>query len=707
MSTQPQPQQQPQQPQIQRQYRIGSKVICVILLFGSLLVLREESSSNDDSNTLQKYSAVFMALRKHPPSLRIFRSLLEWNLLLWGTVVSLKLWYQYVGESTVAELLFSGTTSDASHMDYGDLPGHAHDAKARSSTYSGVRFADVESENSFQSEIMFVDYDASFSEVLTGTIENDEDLNYIVGIPTQQSQKSSSQTPKELGDPIVSNTQKRRQSTPDDDDDSDPFFSATPQSKSPRAPNVHAVTSAALDMLLPILLALFFFTLFSTKKVTYQFPQLAWVAPLIPLLLVVYLVVTQIVLQPWAPTQHFLTVLSWTISAPLYPVTFRDGFIGDIFTSTVRPLQDMAFTICYILSGLQGYWSDGYEGFWDSVQHNPHHLNDDDDTVLLLQDNSNNTPTSTAATTDNNNLASQLLTVLPPLETSWWLHTVLLPMCMVSPLWWRFLQNLRQTHDNKRRWPYLGNAFKYLLAAEVAMFGVFDPSKQQTWHWLGWFVIATLYQVWWDVFMDWELLLLPQEGGMLPLKLRPQRLYPSKAFYWTILVVNVLLRFCWTLSFLPPRYLNQAGVLSDTFQHSDWSRALAPAIASAEIIRRTMWGWLRLENEAIKVQQQQSPAQIMEFQFLRGINPEEAFGDALVDEGIVMQSMNVMDNTASGTTSLQRWTINKRQGVIPALWEKWKTMEDSNEIQILAELALWATVFAALGMIAAAHRMTL
>jgi hypothetical protein len=66
---------------------------------------------------------------------------------------------------------------------------------------------------------------------------------------------------------------------------------------------------------------------------------------------------------------------------------------------------------------------------------------------------------------------------------------------MVSPLWWRFLQNLRQSYEAKQRWPYLGNALKYFVAAEVALFGVFDPSKKQTYLWLSSFVIATLYQV--------------------------------------------------------------------------------------------------------------------------------------------------------------------------------------------------------------------
>lgn len=84
---------------------------------------------------------------------------------------------------------------------------------------------------------------------------------------------------------------------------------------------------------------------------------------------------------------------------------------------------------------------------------------------------------------------------VPAMERSWLLHTAILPACMISPLWWRFLQNMRQTYDNKQRWPYLGNALKYFVAAQVAMVGVYQPNMQQSYIWLTSFVLATLYQV--------------------------------------------------------------------------------------------------------------------------------------------------------------------------------------------------------------------
>ena len=66
---------------------------------------------------------------------------------------------------------------------------------------------------------------------------------------------------------------------------------------------------------------------------------------------------------------------------------------------------------------------------------------------------------------------------------------------------------MKQVYESRQRWPYLGNAFKYFIAAQVAMIGVFHPQTSfNSFLWLGSFVIATLYQIWWDVFMDWGLL---------------------------------------------------------------------------------------------------------------------------------------------------------------------------------------------------------
>ena len=451
----------------------------------------------------------------------------------------------------------------------------------------------------------------------------------------------------------------------DNDDDSDDDLISDPNLlliddllDIPEPPSSISVVNAALDLLLLILICLFCFTLSSAEGGTYIdgmekisiFKHVAIiVAPIFPLLL--FCMVVFAVIYPWkSKRSKFWLIISYTLGAPMYHVTFRDGFIGDILTSSVRPLQDIAFTIFYILYGLKGWWTQSYD--LDHI---------------------------------NANL---------PIESNWILHTWILPMCMISPLWCRFLQNLRQCYENKQRWPYLGNALKYFIAAEVAMFGIFNPTKKQTFIWLSCFVIATLYQVWWDVFMDWELIQIKGSGKI---QLRATRIYQYKWMYWVIFCINFVLRFCWTLSFLPPHYLNKAGVLSATFE-GDISTVLSPMIASAEIIRRTLWGLLRLELEAIKVARKDER--------LQGTWVDEEYKLLSCDDGGDEGGMNGDD--------IELQPMSMREGLEPmkstelvssGVWLS-SDMSMLSDLQIFGELCLYSTIFTGLGMVAAAHRMT-
>lgn len=383
------------------------------LLFALWLLTDNDTSGSSNHHHL----AVVTALNRHPPSLRVYRSLLEINLLLWGVVVSLLVWYRTLGAKMVGHLLFQPAEPSK------------EDPYQRIAEEADELFEEIDGD--------FVGQERNLTEedALDAQWDNSEGS---AGIP----------------DPVEETFEP---------------------------PSVVSVAGAALDSLLLILVSLFFFTLSSAEGGMYvdgmaSFETLKFIAlvaaPLFPILLFIGGAVA--ITLPWEKRKDFWVVLSYTIGAPFSNVTFRDGFIGDILTSSVRPMQDTAFTVFYLLSGLQGWWSQSYE------------LDDAD----------------------------------LPLEKNWLLHTCVLPMvsrkklkegriercclsdffilysqCMVSPLWWRFLQNLRQSYEAKQRWPYLGNALKYFVAAEVALFGVFDPSKKQTYLWLSCFVIATLYQV--------------------------------------------------------------------------------------------------------------------------------------------------------------------------------------------------------------------
>ena len=270
---------------------------------------------------------------------------------------------------------------------------------------------------------------------------------------------------------------------------------------------------------------------------------------------------------------------------------------------------------------------------------------------------------------------------------------------MISPLWWRFLQNLRQCFDAKQRWPYLGNALKYFVAAQVAMFGLFHPHYQRTTWWLTSFVVATLYQIWWDIFMDWGLLERRRwrPDGKQSWGLRQQRLYRNTWVYWTICAVNIVLRFCWTLSFIPPRYLDATGVLTETF--GELTFITSPTIACAEIIRRTLWGLLRFEWEAIK----HLPAdfgQGAQRRKYHDVDAADAQPNNAIDSEVEMTAMlGPMKVMSSNQEKRNNDLFSQR------LWTS--DMSSMNDIQILGELCLYATIFALLGTLAAAHRGTL
>jgi hypothetical protein len=338
----------------------------------------------------------------------------------------------------------------------------------------------------------------------------------------------------------------------------------------------------------------------------------------------------------------------------MYEVQFRDGFIGDVFTSMVRPMQDIAFTSFYLLSGLQGWW-------------------------MFREQTSE----------ENINV---------PVERSWLLHTVVLPACTVSPLWWRFCQCLRQCYDTKKRWPYLGNAVKYFFAAQVAMFGVFDPEKTGSAVWIIMFVLATFYQLWWDIFMDWELLEWHHETGAH--KLRKRRLFQRDAVYIFIFLVNFILRFGWTLIVMPTTYLSPSGALLNTVS-VDFMTLVTPLLTCAEILRRTLWGLIRIELEVIKIQEKEQDAEY--FHTTRASNDSS--------NHLVLTPMNVESSSWEEGNTRGRMTMTSVGSNLKASASVFLSINNdlscATDIQVLWELCVYATIFTCMGIIAATHRQVL
>jgi hypothetical protein len=159
-------------------------------------------------------------------------------------------------------------------------------------------------------------------------------------------------------------------------------------------------------------------------------------------------------------------------------------------------------------------------------------------------------------------------------------------------------------------WPHSYNALKYVMGMVVVLFGLMHPlsedaSTTQLAAYKGVFVVvcmcATLFSCYWDVCNDWGLCQIRPSwrdlrAGRLGSKpfLREQLLYKNPNVYYAAICINFILRAVWTLSLIPQ------GSSSRPFEYS-LADQLGPFLSAFELVRRCMWGCLRLEWEHIKV----------------------------------------------------------------------------------------------------------
>ncbi|KXN91012.1 hypothetical protein AN958_03079 [Leucoagaricus sp. SymC.cos] len=191
-----------------------------------------------------------------------------------------------------------------------------------------------------------------------------------------------------------------------------------------------------------------------------------------------------------------------------------------------------------------------------------------------------------------------------PAEVGW--HRWILPAIMSFPYLVRFRQcviEYAQPSGSSRRPLY--NAIKYATAFPVIFLSAAqksapeDDSILQTtfepqWHgmfrlWLLSAAINSTYSFWWDITNDWGLELLTPGPGQrsYPWGLRPMLLYPLP-IYPLLVFLNLILRMTWSIKLSSHLYsVGDGGV--GIF----W-------LEVAEIVRRWLWVFLRVEWEVIK-----------------------------------------------------------------------------------------------------------
>ncbi|CAN5951468.1 unnamed protein product [Sphagnum jensenii] len=225
----------------------------------------------------------------------------------------------------------------------------------------------------------------------------------------------------------------------------------------------------------------------------------------------------------------FLRCFRRIVFAPFYKVALSDFFLGDQLTSQVASFRNFEFMLCY--------YSGGY------FQHR-------DDSAC------------------SDNMTFKLL----------------MYVFSLLPYWWRFLQCLRRWRDEGDKMQ-LYNSGKYMSAMVAVVLRLAYVSHSSI-ALLVLFVLsscfATLYQVYWDVVVDWGLL---QQNSKNP-GLRDNLILKRKYLYYISMWLNALLRLAWISSIQP---LN--GIPG--FSQPAWS----VIFAALEVIRRGQWNFYRLENE--------------------------------------------------------------------------------------------------------------
>jgi len=287
----------------------------------------------------------------------------------------------------------------------------------------------------------------------------------------------------------------------------------------------------------------------------------------IPAILVLFFTVR--ILHPFHTRRRWLFMLMRVILAPSYSIIFRDGYIGDLLTSLVRVFVPLVFSFLYVIITAYAWLS-----------------ND----IALTEVRSD----------------------------SWWTESTLykrflVPFVTLLPLWLRLQQCLRRSVESGKRWPHVFNALKYASAIIVISYGTFQPALRHNSLWVTAFVFTTLYQFAWDLTQDWGLFVLIPPRVPTPIALssgigcvdyivgcqvvfRKTRLLGPIGVYIVIIVMNFLLRFTWALTLLPVP-IDVEGVHT---LYVSLVNHISPLLASLEIIRRMVWGFLRLEHEQLE-----------------------------------------------------------------------------------------------------------
>lgn len=230
----------------------------------------------------------------------------------------------------------------------------------------------------------------------------------------------------------------------------------------------------------------------------------------------------------YASSRKWFLIAIWRLFlSGFYPVEFRDFFLGDILCSLTYTMGNISFFFCL------------YAHHWSGVS------------IV-------------------NNVCSSS-------------RSRLMGFFSTLPSIFRLLQCIRRYMDTGDWFPHLANMTKYAITTTYyCMLSVYRINKSETNRivFIIFAIINSLYTSTWDITMDWSLL----QSGSKNYLLRDHLIFKRPIYYYTAMVVDVILRFQWIFYACFTNQIEQLAVTSF-------------CIAFAELIRRFLWIFFRIENE--------------------------------------------------------------------------------------------------------------
>ncbi|KAH3663783.1 hypothetical protein OGAPHI_005186 [Ogataea philodendri] len=193
----------------------------------------------------------------------------------------------------------------------------------------------------------------------------------------------------------------------------------------------------------------------------------------------------------------YLNTRTWLLSSVfrlifsgLYPVEFRDFFLGDVFCSLTYSISNLSIFFCLYAT----HWKGCLDG---------------------------------SGTTKCGSGRSRLVGFLSTL-----------------PSIWRFLQCFRRYADTGEWFPHLANMLKYTVSIlyymSLSLYRI-DTIQKYRALLITFATINSIYSSIWDILMDWSLLQFDSQNYLL----RDHLIFKRKWYYYLAMVVDVILRFQW------------------------------------------------------------------------------------------------------------------------------------------------------------------